>query len=224
MDQFVIIVAGGKGIRMGAGIPKQFLLLAGKPMLMYTINSFHRWNPNVKIILVLPESEIIQWSNLKRQYNFDVPHDVIPGGETRFHSVKNGLQTILSEDGIVAVHDGVRPLISIELIERIFLEAEKKGNAIPAIAVRDSIRIVENNINKSVDREQFKAIQTPQAFKLKILRKAYLQGFHQKFTDDASVVEALGEKINLTEGEIQNLKITLPEDILFAEAILKINL
>jgi 2-C-methyl-D-erythritol 4-phosphate cytidylyltransferase len=215
----VIIVAGGSGLRMNSEIPKQFLLLSGKPVLMHSIERFKAFDPSINIIVVLPQKETKEWQSLCDKYNFGIRHMVATGGNTRFHSVKNGLETI-KEDGLIGVHDGVRPVVSNELIKRCYAAAKEKGNAVPFIPVRESIRKVEGNKNEAVTRDSFVIIQTPQCFTSDVLRKAFLAEYQTSFTDDASVIEAAGQKINLVEGEFSNIKITFPGDLLYAEMLL----
>ena len=221
MHYSVIIVAGGIGSRMNAAIPKQFMLLSGRPVLFYTIEAFYHWNKEVQIIVVLPENQFHEWDRLIKLYSFAPPHKICPGGSTRFHSVQNGLQLIEKEDAIVAIHDGVRPLIDSETIQNCYDAAKLKGAAIPAIALKDSIRIVSQDINKAVSRDDYRIIQTPQCFKASILKTAYKQPYHSTFTDDASVVEAAGNTIELIEGNPENIKITTKGDLLYAESLMK---
>jgi 2-C-methyl-D-erythritol 4-phosphate cytidylyltransferase len=222
MHKYAIIVAGGKGERMGNDIPKQFLELAGKPILMHTIEKFKSTFPTIEIILALPENQIDFWKELCSLSAFDVnSHQLVFGGKTRFNSVKNALE-LIKQESIVAIHDGVRPLVSSETIIKCFNEAESKGNAIPSIDVIESLRHVskQDNSNKSVARNCYQLIQTPQCFSSELILKAYQQDEDASFTDDASVVEALGEKINLVEGNKENIKITSPIDLKIAEVLL----
>jgi len=223
MKKYTIIVAGGSGNRMNTNVPKQFMLLAGKPVLMHTIQRFFDADPSSEIIVVLPQSEINRWKELCTQYSFTVSHHITEGGENRFHSVKIGL-ALVNENSVVAIHDGVRPFVTADLINRAFSEAEEHGNAVPAIPVNESIRKVEGYTNEIMDRDSFVIIQTPQCFTSEILKKAYSSGYKNIYTDDASVVESCGEKIHLLEGERENIKITYPVDLLFGESILKKNL
>ena len=220
LKKYVIIVAGGKGERMGANIPKQFLELAGKPILMHTIQKFQVTFPDIKIILALPKNQIDYWKGLCVKYNFTNSHQIIDGGETRFHSVKNAL-ALVDEIGVVGIHDGVRPLVSSKTITRCYDKAENIGNAIPVVDMIESLRHVskQDNINKAVARSCYKLVQTPQCFKASLILKAYQQEFDAAFTDDASVLECLGETINLVEGNRANIKITTQEDLLIAEAL-----
>lgn len=217
MKYFAIIVAGGSGTRMNAELPKQFLPLQGKPILMHTIAAFHACSLNPEIFLVLNIHQHGYWGKLCEQYKFNIPHTLVSGGQERFHSVSNGLRSIKGE-GIVAVHDAVRPLVSPLLIRTCFEVAAEKGNAVVGIQPTDSLRkIDEKGGNEAVDRRKVVLIQTPQAFETKKLRKAYEQPFRNVFTDDASVVEHLGTAINLIEGDRTNIKITFIEDLDIAE-------
>jgi len=219
MEKHVIIVAGGSGKRFQSKIPKQFIKLSGKSVVMHSITAFHDCMPGINIILALPEQYFKLWQQLCDEYKFSIPHTLSRGGETRFLSVKNALKYI-DNDGIVAVHDGVRPVVSSKLILNSFSEAEKYGNAIPAISVNDSVRLLENDQSNVIDRDQIKFIQTPQCFISSILKKSYLQDYNETFTDDASVVEASGEKIHLIDGDIDNIKITREIDLMVAESLL----
>ena len=223
MPNYAIIVAGGKGERMGQNIPKQFLELTGKPILMHTIEKFYNTFPQLKIILALPENQFDFWEELCYKYGFTkIPHQIVAGGKTRFDSVKNSL-ALVKETGIVAIHDGVRPLVSATTIKNCFEQAELNGTAIPVVDVVDSLRFVskQENTNKAVARSCYKSVQTPQCFTTEIILKAYQQAFDETFTDDSSVVEKLGYQINLVEGNVENIKITSPIDIALAEAMLK---
>ncbi|HEY9118050.1 MAG TPA: 2-C-methyl-D-erythritol 4-phosphate cytidylyltransferase [Roseivirga sp.] len=218
MQKYAVIVAGGSGTRMQSEIPKQFIELKGLPILMHTINAFHF--DNIQIILVLPGDQIDFWKHLIDQYDFKTPHQTVIGGSARFDSVKNGLKSISTEEGLVAIHDGVRPLIDREIINRSFEEASKNGNAIVSIPLKDSIRSVDSTSNRQEDRSRFRLIQTPQTFQLNLIKQAFEQPFDPLFTDDASVLEKAGFSINLIEGSYQNIKITTPEDLLIAESFL----
>lgn len=220
MQKYVVIVAGGSGTRMKREIPKQFIPVAGKPILMHTLEAFYKVSDQIKIILVLPESQMLSWKSLCAQYDFDLLHICTVGGETRFHSVKNGLAQI-DGDGIVAIHDGVRPLVSEQIILNSFAIAEQKGNAITAVALKDSIRWTDGKDNKVMDRNDFQLIQTPQTFQVQLIKGAFNTDHDPSFTDDATVMEATGVKINLIEGDYSNIKITTPEDLVVAESLLK---
>lgn len=215
----VIIVAGGVGQRMGATIPKQFMMLGQEPILARTINLFSEALPKAELVVVLPEEHIALWRNLAAR--FDVaPHKIASGGRERFDSVKSGLAALSDEVETIAVHDAVRPLATKKLIIRLALAAEEAEAVIPVVAPHDSIRQVEGESSHIVDRSLLRMVQTPQFFQAEVLRKAYSQTFSPLFTDDASVVEAAGHKITLTEGEEQNIKITTPIDLTIAEAII----
>jgi len=216
----VIIVAGGKGERMGSDLPKQFIVVVGKPVLMHTIEKFHSFSDKMKIVLVLPEPYIEYWKSQCEKFGFKIAHRVVEGGKTRFHSVKNGLNTI-DGNSLVAVHDGVRPLVSYETLERVFSRAGKKGNAVPVVPVNESVRKRKRNKSKTVNRKNYFLVQTPQCFTSEILKKAYEQDYNENFTDDASVLEAMGIKIHLVEGNEENIKITRPFDLKMAECLLR---
>ncbi|MCI5057428.1 MAG: 2-C-methyl-D-erythritol 4-phosphate cytidylyltransferase [Flavobacteriales bacterium] len=215
MERFALIVAGGSGSRMQSKIAKQFLKINDKPILQYTIEAFQA--QQVKIVLVLPPSQIQFWENQSQ----NIDYEIVAGGMSRFHSVKNGLSKI-PEDALVAIHDGVRPLLSSDLIERCFKAASQFESAIPCIPVIDTLREVINDKSKHVNRQNFRAIQTPQTFKSSIIKKAYLQDFNEDFTDDASVFESSGHVVHLVEGEPKNIKITRPQDLLFTEFFLNL--
>jgi 2-C-methyl-D-erythritol 4-phosphate cytidylyltransferase len=219
MQLYVVIVAGGSGKRMGAEIPKQFLELAGRPVLMHTIERFKAFNEAIEIITVLPENQLRHWCELQNKYSFTIPQTLVKGGKHRFFSVRNGLKFVNSP-GLVAIHDGVRPFVSIDTIKRCFETAELLGNAIPTISPTESLRIITENGSMPVNRFHVKQIQTPQVFNAEILKKAYSQEYNLEFTDDATVVEKTGEKINLIEGNRENIKITNPEDLLISTALL----
>jgi len=220
MNKFLIIVAGGKGKRMNSEVPKQFHVVAGRPLLMHTIECFAGYRDKINIILVLPKPFIDFWKSLSKRYNFTVQHTLVEGGESRFHSVKNGLAHV-KKDSLVIIHDGVRPLPSNTTLHNVFSRAEKTGNAVPAVKVSESMRQSSGEGNHPVNRKEYRLIQTPQAFHSGIIMKAYEQEFSDSFTDDATVVESLGITINLVEGNYENIKITRPVDLKFAEAYLK---
>ena len=217
MKKYAVIVAGGSGLRMGIETPKQFLLLNGKSILWHTINAFLQTYNDIKIILVLPNEHIEKGKNICEMFTQQI--DIIVGGATRFDSVKNGLQLIKS-DSIVFVHDAVRCLISKDLIERCYYKTLEFGSAIPTISATDSIRITSNTEHKIIDRNTVKIIQTPQTFLSSILLPAFEQNYNESFTDEATVVEAFGNKVFLCEGDYNNIKITRPIDLLIAESIL----
>ncbi len=220
MEKYAVVVAGGSGLRMRTAVPKQFLELRGRPVIWYTLNAFLDSYPDMQIILVLPEQYLERGKEILRD-TYD-PHRIwmTVGGETRFHSVRNGLRHI-RKHSIVFVHDGVRCLLTPELIRRCYKEAVDKGNAIPATTAVDTIRIEHLNGSEQIDRNRVKIIQTPQTFFSEIIKSAFEQDFHESFTDEASVVEKLGVKIHLIEGEITNVKITRPLDLLIAEKVLE---
>lgn len=219
MKKFVVIVAGGSGLRMGNTIPKQFLLLQNKPLLWHTIAAFVKAYNDVEIILVLPKDHLLIGQKIAETFPL---HSIliVEGGNTRFQSVKNGL-ALVPLNAIVFVHDGVRCLVSVNLIHRCLEQALVKGSAIPAVAATDSIRIVNNNNAVVADRNNVRIIQTPQTFKSNLLVAAFKQDYKDSFTDEATVVEAFGEKIFLIEGDYNNLKITRPIDLIIAEKILE---
>jgi 2-C-methyl-D-erythritol 4-phosphate cytidylyltransferase len=221
MELYVVIVAGGTGKRMGAETPKQFLELSGRPVLMHTIERFKSFNEAIEIITVLPENQIRHWIELQKMHSFTVPQTLVKGGSHRFYSVRNGLKFV-SAPGLVAIHDGVRPFVSIDTIKRCFETAEKLGNAIPAISPTESLRILTDLGSIPVNRLHVKQIQTPQVFSAGLIKKAYLQQYCPEFTDDSTVLEKTGEKINLIEGNRENIKITNPEDLLISTALLPI--
>lgn len=200
--------------------PKQFISVNGNPLLYYTIRCFDSFLKGIPIILVLPEPYIDYWKSIIKKSNFIYDHIITSGGETRFQSVKNGLEMI-KETSLIAIHDGVRPLVSKETLHRVFIKAEKEGNAIPAIPINESMRKLVTENTQPVNRDQYRLIQTPQCFHSDIIMRAYEQEFKEEFTDDASVVEAMGIKINLVEGNPENIKITRPMDLKIAEALLR---
>ena len=220
MTRQAIIVAGGRGTRMKNEVPKQFLPLCGKPIVMHTLETFYNFDSHIELILVLPEHLVVYWQNLCVKHQFDIPHHIVAGGQERFYSVKNGL-VFAKPNALIAIHDGVRPFVSHSTLERCFEQAELQGNAIPAMPLVDSIREIKLNENQIVDRTKLRAIQTPQVFQSQIITKAFEQPFSPTFTDDASVVEAYGEKIHLVEGNVENIKLTTPFDLLIGEALLQ---
>lgn len=219
MKKHIIIVAGGKGLRMGGDIPKQFLPIGGKPVLMRTLEAFYEYDPFIHIVLVLPVSQQAYWKELCRTYGFELSHDIADGGETRFHSVMNGLALVKGE-GVVGVHDGVRPFVAQEVIARCYEGAVTKKAVVPVIGVVETVRRLVGEESETVPRDQYKLVQTPQVFDVVLLRKAYEQPYTDMFTDDASVVEALGEKVWLVEGNRENVKLTTPFDLKLAEILL----
>ncbi|MGV8092038.1 MAG: 2-C-methyl-D-erythritol 4-phosphate cytidylyltransferase [Mangrovibacterium sp.] len=220
MKKFALIVAGGSGSRMNMDIPKQFLDLAGKPVLMRTMERFAAFDPQIRFIVVLPAGYMTYWNDLCREHRFGLKHKLIAGGLSRFQSVKNGLAE-LPEEGLVFIHDGVRPLVSLQTIRNCADLAMKKGNAIPAMPVTESLRRVTEQGTVHVERSGFFLVQTPQTFLISVIKKAYLQSERDNFTDDASVCEAMGEKIYLVEGNAENIKLTRPLDLQIAEYLFR---
>ncbi len=220
MNKSVVIVAGGSGLRMGSEVPKQFILIAKKPVLMWSISCFLQYDTNIQIVVVLPESQIPLWEDLCNQHSFHIKHMVVKGGETRFHSVKNGLHEVFGSD-LTAIHDGVRPLVSQPTIHNCFEQAAKTGAAIPVLPVNETLRKGSMGNSVSVDRSNFYTVQTPQIFRTSILIKAYQQEWNSSFTDDASVVEKQGFPVVMVPGNPENLKITHPLDLLIATEYLK---
>lgn len=223
MTRYIIIVAGGKGLRMGGEIPKQFRLIAGRPVLMRTVEAFLAAYSDIHVVLVLPHDQQAYWAALCQDYDFRVPMTTADGGATRFHSVQNGLALIPDEDEcIVGVHDGVRPFVSPEVIRRCYENAWTQGATVPVVPVVETVRqLLPDGSSRSVDRDEYRLVQTPQTFPLSMLRRAYAQPYVPAFTDDASVVQSLGLPVYLVEGNRQNIKLTTPEDLMLAEAICK---
>ncbi len=219
MKKYVVIVAGGTGTRMGSAIPKQFLQIGGKPILVHSINKFLKAFPDIHIILVLHPSFIDEGKLIIQSMQGTPDITIVPGGETRFHSVKNGLKQV-KDNSIIFVHDVVRCLVSESLIRSCYDQAKEKGSAIPAVPITDSVRMIEGDTTKVIDRNLLRAVQTPQTFRSEIILPAFEQVYNTSFTDEATVVEAAGNKIFLIEGEKENIKITVPADITFAEQLL----
>ena len=219
---YIIIVAGGKGLRMGSDIPKQFLPIDGLPVLMRTSRRLREYDADINIILVLPKSQQEYWHSLCKEYQFNERYTIADGGETRFHSVSNGLSLVPDDaEGVVGVHDGVRPFPAIDVIANCYATARSQGAVIPVIPVVETVRHLEDNDSRTVSRDEYRLVQTPQTFDIQLLKRAYRQPFTPMFTDDASVVEALGDTITLVEGNRENIKITTPFDLKIAEAILR---
>ena len=212
-------MAGGKGVRMGNAVPKQFLLLNGKPVLQRSLEAFAAFDPTMTCIVVLPETQISYWKDLCEKYSCNVPHVVVSGGKERFDSVKNGLKAI-STEGIVAVHDGVRPLVTMEMLRDGFETAEKFGSAIPYVDSVDSLRMIDGETSKTLDRTKIKRIQTPQIFDVSQLKDVMDVVYRPEFTDEASVWELAGKKLYFYKGSEQNIKITTPYDLKIAEVLL----
>lgn len=219
MHYQAIIVGGGSGSRFNAELPKQFHLLAGKPVLMHTISAFVTAIPTIQISIVLNVHFHSLWEELCRTHHFTQPHQLVKGGQTRFDSVKNGLKNVPAKS-IVAIHDAVRPLISTSTIVKAFAVAEEKGSAVVAIPANESLRRVSTKATEAVNRADYWMVQTPQIFPISTLKKAYIQPYRNEFTDDASVVERTGIPIHLVEGEATNIKITYPQDLAIAELLL----
>ena len=219
MKRYAIIVAGGKGLRMGGELPKQFIPIKGRPVLMRTRDTFHACDESIQIILVLPRDHQDYWRELCAQYQFAVPHRIADGGATRFHSVQNGLSLVDAPEALVAVHDGVRPFVSHEVISRCYAEAEARGAVVPVIPVVETVRQLVGEGSVTVDRNAYRLVQTPQTFRATLLRRAYEQPYTDAFTDDASVVEALGEAVTLVDGNRENIKLTTPFDLIVAKAL-----
>lgn len=220
MTEYALIVAGGKGTRIKSALPKQFIELNGKPILLHTIEAFLKYSPTLSIILVLPEEDFKIWKTICNKFNFSKSVILQKGGETRFQSVKNGLDKIEGE-GLVAIHDGVRPLVSADLIGASFRLAAVHGSAVAAVRLKESIRMTDQDNTKAVDRSKFRVIQTPQTFDLQLIKKAYQLKEDPSLTDDASVAEKSGQVISLFEGSYENIKITTAEDLIVAEALLR---
>jgi len=220
---YIIVVAGGKGLRMGSDIPKQFLAIGGKPVLMRTLERFREYSDDLQIILVLPESQQEYWQELCKKYDFKVKYLLANGGQTRFHSVQNGLAMVPDDaEGVVGVHDGVRPFPSIGVIRNCYETARIAKAVIPVIPVVETVRHLNNGNSMTVPRDEYRLVQTPQTFDIQLLKAANHQPYNDGFTDDASVVESYGHKITLVEGNRENIKITTPYDITVAEAIINI--
>ncbi len=226
MRTIAIIVAGGSGTRFGAQLPKQFLELAGRPILMRTIEAFgescETGDTSLDVIVTLPADQMDLWQQLCEKYAFSLPHRVVAGGETRWHSVKNALAAVgdIADVDVIAVHDGVRPLATAGLIHRVLDAARRDGAAIPVVPLNDSVRQVAGDTSHALDRSSLRAVQTPQAFDARLLLDAYHQPFDPTFTDDASVVERAGHRVTLVDGDPVNLKITRPMDLALAEYLL----
>lgn len=216
----VIIVAGGKGERMQSAVPKQFLSIHKQPVLMHTLRCFYQFDTTLKIILVLPEAQVQRWANLCLDLNFEVPHSIVFGGSNRFQSVKNGL-AVAPDTGLIAIHDGVRPLVTAETIGACYQKAAETGAAIPVTDAVESLRRLTPGGSVAVDRTQYKFVQTPQVFRAELLKNAYRQEFSPLFTDDASVVEAFGHPVSLVQGNAENIKLTTPGDLVLARTMLK---
>ena len=229
MTDYVIIVAGGKGLRMGGDVPKQFLPIGGKPVLMRTLERFNEYSKDLQIILVLPKEQQNYWRELCQQYHFPIPQSgedgrglylLADGGETRFHSVQHGLALIPDDtEGVVGVHDGVRPFPALDVISRCYETAREKKAVIPVIPVVETVRQLKDETSFTVPRNDYRLVQTPQCFDIQLLKAANQQQYNDGFTDDASVVEAFGMDVTLVEGNRENIKITTPYDLKIAEVL-----
>lgn len=217
--EYALIVAGGKGTRIKSVVPKQFIEILGKPVLLHTLEAFYRYSENINIILVLSEDDLVIWNQITAKYNFTKSIQIAKGGESRFQSVKNGLAKI-DGDGLVAIHDGVRPLVSPDIIGASFRLAAVHKSAVAAVRLKESIRMTDQDNTKAMDRSRFRLIQTPQTFDIALIRKAYELKEDASLTDDASVAERAGHIISLFEGSYRNIKITTEEDLEIAEALL----
>ena len=221
---YIIMVAGGKGLRMGGDLPKQFMPLHGKPVLMHTIERFRAYSDELKIILVLPHEQQDYWRQICQKHNFTVEHTVVDGGQTRFHSSQNGVAAVPDDaTGVIGIHDGVRPFVSEETIARCFEAARQFGAALPVLPVTDTLRRVTDDGGYNVQRNDYRTVQTPQTFDAQLLKQAFKQPYSDNFTDDASVVEALGHKVTMVDGNRENIKLTTPFDLVVAEALIKKN-
>lgn len=220
---YMIIVAGGHGTRMGSDIPKQFLKIDGKPILMRTLERFHEYDPEMHLIVVLPKEQQEYWHKLCEEYHFTIPHEIADGGETRFQSSKNGLALIPDDaEGLVGFHDGVRPFVSHDTIRRCIEMAEEEYTAIPVVPVTSTLRHIDpRGGGFNVDRSLYREVQTPQVFDITLARQAFNQPDRSQFTDDSSVIESLGCKVSIVEGNRENIKITTPFDLTIAEAIIR---
>lgn len=218
-EKYIIVVAGGRGLRMGGDVPKQFLPLAGKTVLMHTLDRMAIAEPDASLILALPHDQQEEWMRLCEKYGYTRKHSIVDGGETRFHTVCNALAHV-PQGALVAIHDGVRPLVSADVVQGAFAVAHRCGSAIPVMPVVESLRCVVGDISHAVDRSAYRAVQTPQVFDSTLLKAAYSVAYRAEFTDDASVYEAAGNTITLVEGNRENIKITIPQDIALAEIII----
>jgi len=221
MEKYVLIIAGGLGKRMNSSIPKQFIPIAGKPVLMHTIAKFKNYDPKINILVIIPRVHIRLWKDLCQEFGFAIEHQIISGGKERFYSVKNGLKQV-PKDSLVLIHDGVRPLVSNETIERVVNKSIEKGNAIPFMDITQSVRKLSKGKSRAINRKDLKVIQTPQGFHSDLIKDAYAKRYRKSFTDDASVLEASGYEINLVKGNNKNMKITSSIDIHIVECLMKL--
>ncbi len=215
----VILTAAGMGRRMQSSLPKQFMLIHEKPVLMYTMEQFYQFDPKMEIILTLPKDWFTHWETIMSEYDFHIPHRIVEGGKERYNSIKNALECCTGD--IIAVHDGVRPLVNHETIKACLRAAHEKGAAVPMVSIAESIRQIDGDTSKAVDRANFRLVQTPQCFQREVILKAYAQEFHSEITDDASLVEKSGHAIETVEGNIENIKITTQSDLKYAGMFLK---
>ncbi len=220
MQKFVLIAAGGTGKRTGSPLPKQFWPVMGKPILIYVFESFLKYSRDIHFVLALPEKHHDTWEKLCIEHGVALKHKVVAGGPTRFHSVKNGLKSIPG-GALVAIHDGVRPVVSLGLISSVFNYAQKFGNAIPVIPVNESVRQIEHGLSQSLPRDQIRLVQTPQCFRTEIIKPAYNINYRDSFTDDATVLEHGGGRLFLVDGDPNNIKVTTTTDLVLAETLLK---
>ena len=218
LEKSVIITAGGLGKRMKSTLPKQFIVLGDRPLLMHTIQLFYEFDPKIEIILALPKDWVNYWKELQVEYNFTIPHAIVIGGEERFHTVQNALKKCKGK--FIAVHDGVRPFVSQELLERCFDSLKQHSAVIPVLSIKESVRFLDDNKTEALDRNHYKLVHTPQCFHAEILKKAYLQSFHDLVTDDARLLEQIGEKLFFVESEEENIKVTTENDLRIAKVIL----
>jgi len=220
MKKHAIIVAGGTGTRMQGEVPKQFMLLRGKPVILHSIEAFYVYDPFIQIILVIHPDYLSFWEQMIGEFKISIPLKVVAGGKTRFDSVKNGLK-LIEDDGFVAIHDAARPVIYADFIGKLFSAASNFGSAIPVVHINDTIRIIDGDISHQADRTFLRAVQTPQVFRISELQRAYTQPYQPNFTDDGSVMEAAGFLLHLAEGRQRNIKITHLQDIAVAEVLIK---
>lgn len=219
-SRYALIVAGGSGQRMQSQTPKQFLLLGNKPVIQHTLEAFHAFDSTIQLVLVLPAEQVELWKRLRQEYNCQVPHAIMEGGQSRFQSVKKGL-FLVPPEAVVAIHDGVRPFINAQMLKEGYALATEKGNAIATVPLKESLRQLKSENSQAVDRSEFCLVQTPQVFQAQNIKQAYRQTESSRFTDCASVAEAAGQTVNLYPGSYQNIKITTPDDLLWAESLLK---
>ena len=219
MKKYILIVAGGKGKRMGTEQPKQFLEVGGLPLLMHTFHAFSFLRGSLEFILVLPAELINGWKELCKFHHFSTPHQIAEAGPKRFHSVKSGLK-LLPANVLVAIHDAARPFVSKQVIEACFKMAERKGNAVPVIPIHESVREIQGTFSAAIDRNKIRLVQTPQVFHSSAIQRAYQQPYNESFTDDATVAESIGEQVHLVDGNKENIKITSPADLVFAQTLI----